>query len=112
MPTFSDPLLQVARQLESTLDTSVAGALEALCLPLLASALCDALESELATTESADARLVLETAIARCRGAAGAGHERRRRELIAVAAILSGAVQLAQVPVPRPRFRVIAGGLA
>lgn len=111
MPTFSEALLQVARQIANTLDASVVGGLEAICLTLLASSLYEALERELAMADSPDARLVLEGAIERCRRAASADPERGCNELKAVIRFLLGTGSLPPVTASRARFRVITGGL-
>ncbi len=111
MPTFSDALSLVAREIAGTLDDSVVGGLEAICLTLLASSLYEALQRELATADSPDARLVLEGAIERCRRAAAAHPERGCSELKAVVAFLLGTAGPPPVPIARARFRVITGGL-
>ncbi len=111
MPTFSDALLQVARQIASALDASAVGGLEAICIALLASALYEALKRELATADSPEARLLLEGAIERCQRAASVHPERRRDELNAVVTFLLGTAEPVPVAASRARFRVITGGL-
>jgi hypothetical protein len=111
MPSFSGGLIRTAHDVAAGLETSVVGGLAAICLALLASTLLEALERELAEADSADARAVLDGAIKRCRKAVAIGPERGCDELALVTAYLIGPEPVRATP-PRPRLRVIAGGLA
>jgi hypothetical protein len=111
MARFSGGLIQTAHDVAARLETSVVGGLAAICMALLASTLQDALEHELTTADCPDARSVLEGAIQRCRKAASIDPERGRDELALVTAYLIGPEPARATP-PRPRLRVITGGLA